>query len=107
MPLELDAIALIVTGGFTAMSAIGVALIQRNAALTKGMQATLAQVENSHGTNLRDDLDDIHETVRHLVRLVEGLGEEVRTERTERIALAGRVDHHVSHGESPCPNTQT
>lgn len=59
------------------------------------------QVQNSHETNMRDDIDRV---ARGVDTLVEGqrqhskdiadLHEDMRMERTERIAVANRLDDH-------------
>lgn len=64
------------------------------------------QVANSHSTNLRDDLDLLHDDVREALRLITEQGEDLRrhgseisgiradlrVERTERIEVGKRVD---------------
>jgi hypothetical protein len=60
------------------------------------------QVQNSHETNLRDDVDRVLAGVETLVegqrqhsQEISGLREEVRTERLERIDVERRLDDHV------------
>lgn len=52
--------------------------------------ATFNQVTNNHGTNLRDDIDELAQAIRDgfsdTRRDIGGLREELRTERIERIA---------------------
>ena len=59
-----------------------------------------AQVQNSHKTNLRDDIDNLHDDVRQILTALErhggeisGLRKDMRVEREERMALSSRVDH--------------
>lgn len=92
-----------ITASCAFIGAIVVALIQRNATIADDIRATKEQVQNSHETNLRDDLDAMHETIRVVLRSVEGLHEEIRTERTERIAVSNRLlsatdrlDEHIT-----------
>ena len=100
----LDAdLAIVMAAGFTALSAVGVALIQRNTAIEKGITETMEQVKNSHVTNLRDDLDEVYETVVHIVKVLEGMDQEMRTERAERVNLSDRMDAHISRWEATCP----
>lgn len=65
------------------------------------------QVKNSHSTNLRDDLDALHDDVREALRLltehgadlkrhgseIGGLRADMRQERQERLHLSTRVDN--------------
>lgn len=62
--------------------------------------AARAQVQNSHKTNLRDDMDRLHDDVREVLEAVKrqgseisGLRRDLRVEREERMQLAHRVDH--------------
>lgn len=64
------------------------------------------QVKNSHDTNLRDDLDRMHDDIREALRLlgehgddlkrhgseIGGLRADMRLERDERLHLSKRVD---------------
>lgn len=57
------------------------------------------QVKNSHTTNLRDDLDKMHEDIKNVLELsranadaVRDLGKDMRVEREERMALSHRLD---------------
>jgi hypothetical protein len=64
------------------------------------------QVKNSHSTNLRDDMDRMHDDVREALRLIVehgeslkrhgseigGLRADIRQERQERLHLSQRVD---------------
>lgn len=61
-------------------------------------QAARHQVQNSHATNLRDDLDRMHEDVRQVLEVVRSHGYELghlrsdlQQERTERQQLADRL----------------
>ncbi|MEU8327301.1 DUF2746 domain-containing protein [Micromonospora sp. NPDC048839] len=61
------------------------------------------QVQNSHTTNLRDDidrvlagLDQVIETQRQHGKDIGGLREELRTERIERIDVERRLDNHLT-----------
>ena len=62
------------------------------------------QVKNSHTTNLRDDMDAIHEDVRAALELLKqhskeigGIREDIRQERDERLVLSKRLDAHLTH----------
>jgi hypothetical protein len=85
----------LITAGFAAIAAIGVALINKHDLMAKDIKTTKEQVQNSHSTNLRDDLDGLHADVRLVLRAIEGLRDEVHDERRERIkadeALAKRI----------------
>ena len=52
-------------------------------------EQTLYEVKNNHGTNLRDDIDELGKSInlgfRELKSDTSGLREELRTERVERI----------------------
>ncbi|ATE85356.1 hypothetical protein SEA_OLIYNYK_26 [Streptomyces phage Oliynyk] len=61
------------------------------------------QVANTHSTNLRDDLDDLHNDVREVLRVlgqhseeIAGLRGDLRQERRERLAVADRLDDHIT-----------
>ncbi|AKY03709.1 hypothetical protein AVT26_gp27 [Streptomyces phage Lannister] len=61
------------------------------------------QVANTHSTNLRDDLDDLHEDVREVLRVLQrhteeigGLRDDLRQERRERLAVSDRLDDHIN-----------
>lgn len=60
--------------------------------------ASLEQVQNSHTTNLRDDLDGMHQDVREVLSVLQrhgseisGLRADLRQERFERMAVAERL----------------
>lgn len=62
------------------------------------------QVQNSHDTNLREDVDRVLSGVDTLVdgqrrhsRELGDLRQDMRLERTERIAVADRLDDHLRH----------
>lgn len=73
-------------------------------------RVTKEQTQNSHSTNLRDDIDDVRESVREvhhefsntlltltagqqrLVDAIEGVREDQRQERAERIEVARMVE---------------
>lgn len=66
------------------------------------------QVQNSHKTNLRDDVDrvlrgleDVKELIRTQGRDIAGLREEIRHERAERLDVERRFDDHVRAGRGP------
>jgi hypothetical protein len=59
------------------------------------------QVSNSHTTNLRDDIDRLHDDVRAVLDIsrqhakeIGGLREDLRVEREERLAGDARCDEH-------------
>ena len=74
--------------------------------LGRKQEAIHEQVANSHSTNLRDDIDQIHHALEQVVsaqatvieqqretrRDIGGIRDEMRTERQERLDLARRVD---------------
>ncbi len=95
-----DIIVACITAGFAFVTAVVVALIRRRYEveddILSGVEATKEQVQNSHKTNLRDDLDSMHETSRHILRLVEDLYEQILLERRERMALSERLDDHAN-----------
>lgn len=65
----------------------------------ESINAVKHQVQNSHKTNLRDDLDDLRDAIQSVLSNQElthrDLGQirnDLATERTERLHLAGRID---------------
>jgi L-asparaginase/Glu-tRNA(Gln) amidotransferase subunit D len=102
-------VALVSTGGTILVTLIGVVveMLRRNRkALTEvqeNVQVARDQVANSHSTNLRDDMDSLHDDVREVLDVLRqhgkeigGLREDLRQERVERLAVADRLDHHLS-----------
>ena len=87
--------ALIVTA-ITALAGLIVELIRRHSAVAKDVAITREQVQNSHSTNLRDDLDDLHSTVKLVLSSTEALRAELAQERRERMAVASRLDAHLT-----------
>lgn len=63
------------------------------------LKAVHEQVQNSHSTNLREDIDEIRDLVKggfsKVDRRLDGLQEELRTERLERIAGDNRLSVNV------------
>lgn len=60
----------------------------------------LEQTQNSHRTNLRDDLDAVHRDVRQVLDVLRqhgveigGLRRDLSHERDERLDVSRRVDH--------------
>ncbi|UFD97963.1 hypothetical protein PQC18_gp25 [Streptomyces phage Pablito] len=102
-------VALITTGGTVAVALIGalVELLRRQhnaiAEVRENAQEARDQVSNTHTTNLRDDLDDLHEDVREVLRVltqhtteIGGLRDDLRQERRERLAVSDRLDDHIT-----------
>lgn len=65
-------------------------------------EAACEQVQNSHGTNLRDDLDRVMDGLDQLLegqrqhtKDITGLREEIRHERVERVYVEKRLDDHL------------
>ncbi|MEU7570338.1 DUF2746 domain-containing protein [Micromonospora sp. NPDC049240] len=65
-------------------------------------RAARAQVQNSHDTNLRDDVDkvldglgDVKDLLRQHGKDIAGMREEIRHERVERVYVEKRLDDHV------------
>ncbi|ANT41097.1 hypothetical protein BI024_gp27 [Streptomyces phage Nanodon] len=102
-------VALITTGGTIAVALIGalVELLRRqhNAIeeVRENAREARDQVANTHSTNLRDDLDELHGDVREALtvlnrhgELLVSLHEDLRQERRERLAVADRLDDHIN-----------
>jgi uncharacterized membrane protein len=100
----------IVTGFFGLLAALTGLLVEAMRRQGKAIgearehaHATREQVQNSHtSTNLRDDvdqvlaaLDRIEQAQRQYDTDINGLREEIRHERVERIDLEQRLDRHV------------
>jgi Protein of unknown function (DUF2746) len=80
------------------ISLLGI-LMQRH---NKTLNTVRDQVQNSHSTNLRDDVDRVLEGVAQLAEMSRAHGYELghlrrdlQQERVERQALSERVDEHV------------
>ncbi|QDP44230.1 hypothetical protein KGG70_gp54 [Streptomyces phage Celia] len=102
-------VALISTGGTIVVAVIGVLvefLRRQSSALNEVRENTAEarnQVANSHQTNLRDDMDRLHDDVRAVLELVtehgqdiRGLRSELQQERRERLSVSERLDDHVA-----------
>lgn len=87
----------LLVAGFTTVSAILVALINKHDAVAKDIKITKEQVQNSHSTNLRDDIDGLHADVRLVLRSVETLREELYQERKERIKADDVLLKHIDN----------
>lgn len=93
----------VITGGFGFLGICVTVLASRMKATNKAVHATQEQVQNSHKTNLRDDLDRLHDDVRLVLTTQEQHGKEIggiRTdlahERDERLDVARRLDAHIA-----------
>lgn len=85
----------IVTGIF---SLIGVVVVEMFRRQRRVLHEVRSQVKNSHSTNLRDDLDELRDGLGRVLASSErqehslnGIRTDLRVEREERLALAGRV----------------
>jgi hypothetical protein len=109
LALEPQVQSALVTGGVTltvALLGLFAELLRRqNKKLNKvgdHAEAARDQVQNSHKTNLRDDLDKVIEglaDVKALLRSqgkdISGMREEIRHERVERVYVEKRLDDHL------------
>jgi gas vesicle protein len=102
-------VALVTTGGTIVVALIGTALevLRRHGKAIEQVAEDAAQareqVTNTHSTNLRDDMDRIHDDVREVLKVlarhgeeISGIREEIRQERRERLAVSERLDDHIS-----------
>lgn len=84
---------------FTAGGTVTVALIGILAELLRRQAGAIAevrnQVSNDHSTNLREDVDALHEDVREVLTAVRELREDLSFERAERRDVSKRLDHHI------------
>ncbi|WP_460086947.1 DUF2746 domain-containing protein [Streptomyces variabilis] len=95
-------VALVSAGGAVTAAFVGV-LVELVRRQGRVMGEVREHVANTHTTNLRDDLDQV---VHGMGRLLEGqerhgeelasLRREIAHERTERLAVAERLDTHVA-----------
>ncbi|MFJ3907457.1 hypothetical protein [Streptomyces vinaceus] len=103
-------VAIVSAGGAITVALVGVLveLVRRQGAalaeVREHTQEARDQVSNDHSTNLRDDLDRvIHGLDRVLdgqaqhTRDISSLRTELAHERTERLAVAERLDAHLTH----------
>ncbi|MFJ1932613.1 DUF2746 domain-containing protein [Kitasatospora sp. NPDC088160] len=94
-------VALVSAGGAitAALAGVLVELVRRQSSTVAEVRE---QVANSHGTNLRDDVDHVIDRLdlvldgqqRHSAELAD-LRREIAHERTERLAVAERLDSHL------------
>lgn len=116
MPLEPSVqVAVVSAGGAITVALVGVLveLVRRQgtalAEVREHTQEAREQVSNDHATNLRDDLDRV---IHGLDRVLDGqaqhtrdistLRSELAHERAERLAVAERLDSHIT-SVSPAP----
>ncbi|MEV5136241.1 hypothetical protein AB0K71_15775 [Streptomyces syringium] len=102
-------VAFVSAGGAVTVALVGVLveLVRRQGAalaeVREHTQEARDQVSNDHATNLRDDLDRV---IHGLDRVLDGqvrhtqdisaLRSELAHERTERLAVAERLDSHIT-----------
>lgn len=79
----------LVSGVFLLLAALVSAVVPHLRRQSKDLAEVKHQVKNSHGTNLRDDLDLIRDEMR---RGFHWLHEEIALERRERVDLAERLE---------------
>ncbi|MFF3006361.1 DUF2746 domain-containing protein [Kitasatospora sp. NPDC057940] len=94
-------VALVSAGGAitAALAGVLVELVRRQSSTVAEVRE---QVANSHSTNLRDDLDHVIDRLglvldgqqHHSAELAD-LRREIAHERTERLAVADRLDSHL------------
>lgn len=102
-------VALISTGGTVGVALIGVLveLVRRQgnalSEVAENVQVARDHVANTHKTNLRDDLDAVAHRIDRVLSLQEQHGEEIAAlrqdiahERRERLAVAERLDDHMT-----------
>lgn len=102
-------VAMVSAGGAITAALVGVLveLMRRQGAaiaeVREHAQEARHQVANSHGTNLRDDLDHVIERLELVLDGQDRHGEELSSlrreiahERVERLAVAERLDSHLS-----------
>lgn len=96
-------IALITGLGLILAAAVGGIMdqVRRNRAsltsLAESAHATREQVQNSHSTNLRDDIDGIHSDVRLILASLERLNVELAAERAARIKGDDALAEHLTN----------
>ncbi|MET9861952.1 DUF2746 domain-containing protein [Streptomyces smyrnaeus] len=103
-------VALITAGGTVVVGLIGIVaefMRRQSNALTEVRENTAEardQVSNTHTTNLRDDMDRMHEDVREVLSVLSQHGteireirSEIRQERRERLSVSERLDDHVAN----------
>ena len=110
MNLEPTVQVALVTGVSGLIAAVGETLRRQNKALgevREHAETTRTHIENSHPTNLRDDVDQVltrldqvldgqtrhDEALRQHGQDINGLRQDLSHERAERLAVAERLDH--------------
>jgi hypothetical protein len=101
-------VALVTTGGTVCVAVVGVLIEmmrrQANAMIEvrENVQVARDHVANTHGTNLRDDLDSVMFRIDRVIdgqerhnRDLTALREEIGHERRERLSVAERLDDHI------------
>lgn len=85
-----------VTGGFALVGVLITVIAPRVVRQGRQLDAAVEQLRNSHGTNLRDDLDVIRDEVRAgftgVTERLHELTTDLAWERRERMDLSHRVD---------------
>lgn len=103
-------VAIVTSGfGFAAVALAEVRQFRQNRRLTQIQH----QVQNSHETNLREDLDKVIEGIDTLVEgqrrhdgEISGIRDDLRVERQERLAMASLLQNATRHNLLPQNDSQ-
>lgn len=91
-------LAAFISSGFLLVCTLATLIVPRLLQHSKALAAVQEQVQNSHETNLRDDIDAIHEEVRKGFRLVnerlDSHEEALASEQRARQDLTERIEGH-------------
>lgn len=98
-----------VTGAFGLLTLLLEGLRRQNKKLGKvaeHSEAARHQVQNSHTTNLRDDVDRVLDRLDEVLagqtrhdKAIDGLRRDLGHEREERLAVSERLDHHIERNQ--------
>lgn len=93
--MSTEIVVALITGGLGLIAAVLAAAIPRLHRQTKALEVVREQVQNTHTTNMRDDLDLIRDEMRNgftqLREAVRNVHIDLAWERRERIDLAERL----------------
>lgn len=88
-----------ITSGFALVGTLAALILPKLRKQGRDVRAVMHQVQNSHGTNLRDDIDKVlhglekvHETLMVHADVLTNLRTDITWERRERMDLARRVE---------------
>jgi len=80
-----------ISGGLALAGVLTTVILPKILKQGRAIHAVREQVQNSHGTNLRDDLDQVLYGIGHITEQIADIRTDLAWERRERMDLAERL----------------